>query len=75
MYEIDDFGSGYSSLNMLKEIIADVIKLDMKFLQKCKDEQRSRTILQAMVELVKKLGMQVVVEGVETKEQFESKVL
>lgn len=69
--EIDDFGSGYSSLNMLKDITADVIKLDMKFLQKCKNEVRSKTILQAMVELVKKLGMQVVVEGVETREQFE----
>ena len=71
MVEIDDFGSGYSSLNMLKEIMADVVKLDMKFLQKCSDEQRSRTILQTMVELIKKLGMQTVVEGVETKEQFE----
>ncbi|MBP3569134.1 MAG: bifunctional diguanylate cyclase/phosphodiesterase [Lachnospiraceae bacterium] len=69
--EIDDFGSGYSSLNMLKDITADVIKLDMKFLQKCKDEQRSKTILQAMVKLMKQLGMQVVVEGVETREQFE----
>ncbi len=68
--EIDDFGSGYSSLNMLKDIIADVVKLDMKFLQKCQDEERSKMILQAMVELVKKLGMQVIVEGVETQEQF-----
>ncbi len=69
--EIDDFGSGYSSLNMLKDIMADVIKLDMKFLQKCQDEERSRTILQMMVELGKKLGMQVIVEGVETQEQFQ----
>lgn len=68
--EIDDFGSGYSSLNMLKDITADVVKLDMKFLQKCKDEERGRTILQVMVELIKKLGMQVLVEGVETQEQF-----
>lgn len=68
--EIDDFGSGYSSLNMLKEIIADVVKLDMKFLQKCKDEERGKTILKVMVDLVKKLGMQVIVEGVETQEQF-----
>lgn len=68
--EIDDFGSGYSSLNMLKDIIADAVKLDMKFLQKCKDEERGKMILQTMVELVKKLGMQVIVEGVETQEQF-----
>ncbi len=69
--EIDDFGSGYSSLNMLKDITADIVKLDMKFLQTCKDEERSKTILQAMVELVKKLNMQVLVEGVETREQLE----
>lgn len=68
--EIDDFGSGYSSLNMLKDIIADVVKLDMKFLQKCNNEERSKTILQVMVDLIKKLGMQVIVEGVETQEQF-----
>ena len=68
--EIDDFGSGYSSLNMLKDIHADVVKLDMKFLEKCKDEERSKTILRAMVELIQKLGMQVIVEGIETKEQF-----
>lgn len=68
--EIDDFGSGYSSLNMLKDITADVVKLDMKFLQKCKDEERSKIILQVMVELVKKLDMQVIVEGVETREQL-----
>ena len=69
--EIDDFGSGYSSLNMLKDIVVDVVKLDMKFLRKCKDEERSKTILQMMVDLVKKLDMQVIVEGVETKEQLE----
>ncbi len=69
--EIDDFGSGYSSLNMLKDITVDIVKLDMKFLQKGKDEERSKIILQAMVELVQKLGMQVTVEGVETQEQFE----
>ena len=68
--EIDDFGSGYSSLNMLKDICADVVKLDMKFLQKAKDEERSKIILRTMVDLVKKLKMQVVVEGVETEEQF-----
>ncbi len=69
--EIDDFGSGYSSLNMLKDIIADVVKLDMKFLHNCKDEKRSKTILEMIIELIKKLKMQVVVEGVETKEQLE----
>lgn len=68
--EIDDFGSGYSSLNMMKDIIVDVVKLDMKFLGKSDNKERSITILQAMINLIKKLGMQVIVEGVETEEQF-----
>ena len=52
-------------------MVVIVVKLDMKFLRKCKDEERSKTILQMMVDLVKKLDMQVIVEGVETKEQLE----
>lgn len=69
--EIDDFGSGYSSLNMLKDIIADVVKLDMKFLHKSKNEERSKTILRMMVALVKELNMQILVEGVETEDQLD----
>ena len=69
--EIDDFGTGYSALNMLKDISADVVKLDMKFLQKCKDEKKGQVILQTMIDLVKKLKMEVIVEGVETREQLE----
>ncbi len=68
--EIDDFGSGYSSLNMLKDIVVDVIKLDMKFLHKCKDEERSKTILRMVIGLIKELRMKIIVEGVETQEQF-----
>lgn len=69
--EIDDFGSGYSSLNMLKDINADVVKLDMRFLQKSKNEDRSKTILRMIVALIKELNMQIIVEGVETQEQLE----
>ena len=69
--EIDDFGSGYSSLNMLKDIIVDVVKLDMKFLHKSRYKDRSRTILTVIVELIKKLKMQIIVEGVETQEQLD----
>lgn len=69
--EIDDFGSGYSSLNVLKDIIVDVVKLDMKFLQKSKNEDRSKTILKMIVALIKELKMQIVVEGVETREQLD----
>lgn len=67
--EMDDFGSGYSSLNMLKDIHVDVLKIDMAFLKKAGDEERSRKILQMIISLSKQLDMPVITEGVETKEQ------
>ena len=67
--EMDDFGSGYSSLNMLKDMQVDVLKIDMAFLGETKDIERSRKILRMIIELSKQLGMRVVTEGVETKEQ------
>lgn len=67
--EMDDFGSGYSSLNMLKDIHVDVIKIDMAFLRKANDEERSRKILEMIISLSKQLGMTVVTEGVEMIEQ------
>ena len=69
--EMDDFGSGYSSLNMLKDIQVDVLKIDMAFLRKSKDETRSKKILHMIINLSKQLGMPVISEGVETKEQVE----
>lgn len=69
--EIDDFGSGYSSLNMLKDINADVLKIDMGFLKKTENLNRARVILNYTVELAHDLGMGVVTEGVETKDQLE----
>lgn len=69
--EIDDFGSGYSSLNMLKDLQADVLKIDMGFLQKTQNDERSRVILQTIIFLSQALNMQVVTEGVETSEQLE----
>ncbi len=69
--EMDDFGSGYSSLNMLKDIHVDVLKIDMAFLKKAKDEIRSRKILQMIISLSNQLGMPVITEGVETAEQVE----
>lgn len=67
--EMDDFGSGYSSLNMLKNISVDVLKIDMAFLGKTRDEKRGRKILKMVIELSKELGMPVITEGVETEEQ------
>ena len=69
--EMDDFGSGYSSLNMLKEIHVNVLKVDMVFLRKTTEMERSRKILRTIVVLAQELGMKTIVEGVETSEQLE----
>ena len=68
--EMDDFGSGYSSLNMLKDISVDVLKIDMAFLQKSRNDEKSRLILKRIIMLAKELGMKVITEGVETEEQM-----
>lgn len=67
--EMDDFGSGYSSLSMLKDTNVDTLKVDMGFLQKTTDADKSRKILEMVIGLCKKLNLRVVVEGVETAEQ------
>ena len=67
--EIDDFGSGYSSLNMLKDISADVLKIDMGFLRASENEAKGLDILESIITLAGKLGMKVITEGVETKKQ------
>ena len=64
---IDDFGSGYSSLNMLQNYDFDVLKFDLLFLRNFSD--RSRQMLSALVNMAKNLGIHSVAEGVETKEQ------
>lgn len=68
--EIDDFGSGYSSLNMLKDISADVLKIDMGFLRATDNEIKCRDILESIIVLAGKLGMEVITEGVENENQF-----
>ena len=67
--EMDDFGSGFSSLHMLKEVPVDRIKLDMNFLTGTGDPEKGRTIVSQMVTLVSLLDMDVIAEGVETVEQ------
>lgn len=66
---MDDFGSGYSSLNVLKDIAVDVLKIDMKFLSDTDKIGRSENILASVVRMAKWLNMPVVAEGVERKEQ------
>ena len=70
--EMDDFGAGYSSLNTLKDIPADVLKLDMKFLSDYRDDERSRTVLSATVWMAHALKMKVIAEGVETAQQADA---
>ncbi len=69
--EIDDFGSGYSSLSMLKEMSVDILKIDMAFLAVTENEARSRKIVNMVIALAKALDMVVITEGVETKEQVD----
>ena len=68
---MDDFGSGYSSLNMLKNLCVNVIKIDMGFLRQSEHEERSRVILKNIIALSKELQMDVITEGVETEEQLQ----
>ena len=67
--EMDDFGSGYSSLHMLKEVPIDRIKLDLHFLTASGDPQKCRTIVSCMIQMVHLLGMEMIAEGVENVEQ------
>ena len=69
--EMDDFGSGYSSLNLLKDFKVDVLKIDMKFLSNTGDKNRADIILEHIVNMAQKLDMVVIAEGVENKEQLE----
>ncbi|MBQ9124413.1 MAG: bifunctional diguanylate cyclase/phosphodiesterase [Acholeplasmatales bacterium] len=67
--EMDDFGSGYSSLNVLKDIEFDIIKLDMQFLAERTDNKRGGTILSSVVRMAKWLNIPVIAEGVENVNQ------
>lgn len=67
--EMDDFGAGYSSLNMLKDMPVDILKLDTVFISKSEDSERATSILSSIVSMAHKLGLMVIAEGVETKSQ------
>ncbi len=69
---MDDFGRGYSSLNMLSSIKLDAIKLDSEFLRlKGTDYERGIRVIESVVNMAKVMGLPIIVEGVETKEQCE----
>lgn len=67
--EMDDFGSGFSSLHMLKEVPVDRIKLDLHFLTDSGDPEKGRIIISHMIQMIHSLGMDLIAEGVETAGQ------
>lgn len=69
--EMDDFGSGYSSLNMLNQLSLDVVKLDMQFIRNETAKPDNKGILKYIMDIARSMGLSVVAEGVETKEQLE----
>ena len=70
LVEMDDFGAGYSSLNMLKDMPVEVIKLDMVFLKETNNDTKAKKILNHIVKLSDDLGVTSLTEGVETRDQY-----
>ena len=70
--EMDDFGSGYSSLNMISTLPIDILKLDMKFIQTASVDEKNMRMIGIIVEIARHLAVPVVAEGVETAEQLEA---
>ena len=68
---LDDFGAGFSSLNVLKELPIDVLKLDMLFLRKSQDLKRERIVVSNVIAMAQQLSIRTVAEGVESAEQVE----
>ncbi len=69
--EMDDFGSGYSSLNMLTTIPIDVLKMDMKFIRNMMKDRKSQKLVELVIDIARFLEVPVVAEGVETEEQLQ----
>ena len=68
---MDDFGSGYSSLNVLKELSVDVVKLDREFMKFEDKTQKGELVVQSVIKLAKKLSLVTVAEGVEIEPQLD----
>lgn len=67
---LDDFGTGFSSLSYLHALPFDKVKIDKSFVENCIASERSLILLKSVVDLIKRLGLKVVLEGIETQEQF-----
>ena len=70
--EMDDFGSGYSSLNILKSMNVDNVKFDIKFIKENIHDEKNVAVLDATALLTKNLGKGLIIEGVETKEEVDT---
>ena len=68
--EMDDFGSGYSSLNMISELPIDALKLDMYFIKNAFSKSHNTKMISIVVDIADYLGVPVIAEGVETEEQY-----
>ena len=68
---VDDFGSGFSALNLLQDLPVDIVKLDKGFLQSSADSSRGRQVIRSVISMCRDLKIQVVTEGLETKEQID----
>lgn len=68
---IDDFGSGYSALNMIKDVPSDTIKIDRIFLKESVDSNRGKKIIKNVINMCREIKVQIVAEGVETKEHID----
>lgn len=68
---MDDFGSGYSSLNLLSILPIDVLKIDQEFLRNTADSDKGKIVIKNVIAMAKELNMTVITEGVETREQVE----
>lgn len=69
---IDDFGSGYASLNVLKDMKANTLKMDINFMKHANNEERSEKVLSSIIEMAKALDMAIITENVETKERVQA---
>jgi EAL domain-containing protein (putative c-di-GMP-specific phosphodiesterase class I) len=68
--EMDDFGSGYSSLNMISALPIDALKLDMMFIRSAFDKHNDTRMISIVIDIADYLGVPVIAEGVETEEQY-----